>query len=62
MFLSIGGEIIERLWNEYPTKSFKFVGVNYDENLSLNTHINKLKSKISFASLQIIRLKNIFPT
>ena len=59
---SIGGEIIERIGNDCPTKSFKFVGVNIDENLSWNTHINKVKSKISFASLQISRLKNIFPT
>ena len=48
--------------NDWPTKSFKFVGVNIDENLSWNTHINKVKSKISFASLQISRLKNNFPT
>jgi len=60
--LSIGGEILERIGNDCPTKSFKFVGVNIDENLSWNTHINKVKSKISFASLQISRLKNIFPT
>ena len=32
--LSIGGEIIERIGNDCPTKYFKFVGVNIDENLS----------------------------
>ena len=62
MLLSIGGEIIEIIGNDYLTKPIKFVGVNIDENLSWNTHINKVKSKISLASLHIYKLKNIFPT
>ena len=62
MLLSIGGEIIEIIGNDYLTKPFKFVGVNIDENLSWNAHINKVKSKISLASLHIYKLKNIFPT
>ena len=60
--LMIGGERIERIGNDLPTKFFKFVGIHIDESLSWNFHINKVKSKISFAGLQISRLKNIFPT
>ena len=52
----------ERIGDDCPTKSFKFVGVNIDINLSWNTHINKVKSKFSSDSLQISRLMNIFPT
>ena len=33
-----------------------------DANLYWKTHINKVKSKISFVSLQHIKIKNILPT
>ena len=59
--LKIGSEEIERIGNEFKTKSFKFVGVNIDENLSWQFHINKVKSKIAFANLQLARLKYIIP-
>ena len=59
--LEIGGKKIERIGNNFPTKSFKFVGINIDENLSWDYHISKVKSKISFANIQIARVKNILP-
>ena len=55
----------------FTTKSFKFVGINIDENLSWDYHISKVKSKISFANIQIVniqianiqiaKVKNILP-
>jgi len=55
------GKKIERIGNNFPTKSFKFVGINIDENLSWDYHISKVKSKILFANFQIARVKNILP-
>ena len=54
--LEIGGKKIGRIGNNFPTKSYKYVGINIDENLSWDYHISKVKSKISFANIQIARV------
>ena len=51
--LEIGGKKIERIGNNFPTKSFKFVGINIDENLSCDYYyFNKVKSRLLIFKLQ----------
>ena len=42
------------------TKYFKFVGLNIDEHLSWEFHLTITKTKLSFASHQISKVKNVF--
>lgn len=58
--LKIGGEKIERIGEDMPIKSFKFVGINIDENLSWKHHISKIKSKIAYSGLLIAKSKRFF--
>ena len=53
--------VLERIGADLKTKSFKFVGLNIDENLSWEAHINKLKTKLAFSNHLISKVKNIFP-
>jgi len=49
---------IERIHNEGPTKSFKLLGVLFDEFLSFEPHISLVCSKVSKALICINRIKN----
>jgi hypothetical protein len=49
---------IERIHNEGNTKSFKLLGVTFDEYLSFDEHINNLCAKISKSLFCINRVKN----
>ena len=49
---------IERIYNDGPTKSFKLLGVLFDEYLSFDAHISSLCSKISKFLFCINRIKN----
>jgi hypothetical protein len=49
---------IERIHNEGPTKSFKLLGVLFDEILSFEPHIALVCSKVSKALFCINRIKN----
>jgi hypothetical protein len=49
---------IERIYNDGPTKSFKLLGVLFDEYLSFDAHISSLCSKISKSLFCINRIKN----
>jgi len=49
--------VIERIFNDGPTKSFKLLGVLFDEYLSFDAHITNLCSKISKSLFCINRVK-----
>jgi hypothetical protein len=49
---------IERIHNDGPTKSFKLLGVLFDEYLSFDAHITHLCAKISKSLYCINRIKN----
>ncbi len=52
---------IERIGNDYGTKSFKFVGISLDELLNWNQHINNVNNKISSALYALNQVKKILP-
>ena len=60
--LHIGEKLIDRIGEDLPVKSFKFVGLNIDENLSWKHHINKIKSKLAYINLLIGKCKYLLPT
>ena len=45
--ITIGDREVERIGNDCNLKSFKFVGVHLDENMSWEHHINHVINKIS---------------
>jgi hypothetical protein len=49
---------IERIYNDGEIKSFKLLGVLFDEYLSFDAHISSLCSKISKSLFCINRVKN----
>jgi hypothetical protein len=52
---------IERIHNAGVTRSFKLLGVHFDEYLSFEDHINSICSKISKSLYIINRSKNFLP-
>ena len=60
--ITIGDREIERIGNDCNTKSFKFVGVHLDENMSWEHHINHVINKISSSNYALNQLKKIVPT
>ena len=54
--LEIDGHTIERV------RDFNFLGLSIDENMSWDSHINKISSKISRTLGTINKLKNFLPT
>lgn len=59
--LNIGGEIIERIGNDCPTKSFKFVGLLIDDQLKWNFHINHVQNKVASSIYAISQTKKLLP-
>ena len=59
--LKINGEVIERIGLRFPTKSFKLVGINLDDNLKWGEHVNKVRSKLASTAYAIARIKNTVP-
>ena len=59
--ININGISLERIGSNLPTKSFKFVGLNIDENLTWEFHISKTKSKLAYANQLISKAKNFLP-
>jgi Reverse transcriptase (RNA-dependent DNA polymerase) len=56
---------IERARNDHDSKdlrAYKTLGIYFDENFTLNHHIEYLFSKLSKALFMISRVKNILPT
>ena len=54
----IDGVKIERVGKDFETKSLKFVGVNLDEFLNWEYHINNVKNKLSSAIYALNQVKN----
>ena len=59
--LKIGKENIERIGEGCREKTFKFVGLHLDENLSWQSHINHICKKVSSANFALNSVKNILP-
>ena len=57
----IGNEQIERICHSNRDTSFKFLGLEIDEMLSWNQHIDKICIKLSRANYIINKVKNIIP-
>ena len=47
------GDSIERLGDDCSTKSFKFLGILIDDQLSWHHHLASIKSKLNFALAQV---------
>ena len=60
--IEIDNIILERIGKDCKTKFYKFVGLNIDDNLSWEHHIQKVKAKLAFSNQQISKVKYIFPT
>lgn len=52
---------LERIGNNQPDKSIKFLGVHMDENLTWTPHLQMVKSKLSRSIFALNKVKNIFP-
>jgi hypothetical protein len=52
---------IDRIFNEGPEKSFKLLGIYFDEYLSFDKHITHLCNKISKSLYCINKIKNFVP-
>jgi len=59
--ITIGDKEVERIGNNCKSKSFKFVGVHLDENMSWDHHINHVINKISSSNFALNQLKKIVP-
>ncbi len=52
---------LERIGNNQPDKSIKFLGVHMDENLTWTPHLQMVRSKLSRSIFALNKVKNIFP-
>ena len=59
--LRIGNENIERVGEGCKEETFKFVGLNLDEHLSWQQHVNYVCKKVSSANFALNSVKNILP-
>ena len=59
--LTINNQPIERISNTSDNKSFKFLGIHVDENITWKHHINYICTKISRSNYIINKVKRIIP-
>lgn len=59
--LKINNETITRVGNHMEDTSFKFLGINIDENLTWKHHISIIQSKISKGTYALNRVKHFLP-
>ena len=59
--IKISGKEIDRIGNNMLEKSFKFLGIFIDENLSWKHHIAHVNSKLSQSLFGLRQVKNILP-
>ena len=59
--ISLNGIKLDRIGNNQPEKSIKFLGVHMDEHLTWTAQIRMVKSKISRSIFALNKVKNIFP-
>ncbi len=55
------GQEVDQVCSDGQEKSFKFLGIHLDENLSWKSHIHKVCKKMSSANYIINKTKNILP-
>ena len=53
---------IDRIGKDCESESFKFVGINIDENLKWDKHIEHIRNKLLSANYALSKTKNILPT
>ena len=59
--LTINNQPIERISNTSENKSFNFLGIHVDENITWKHHINYICTKISRSNYIINKVKRIIP-
>ena len=52
--------LIDQIGPNQPKKSFKFLGLNVDQNLDREQHNSITASKINSATLPLIKVKTLF--
>ena len=57
----LDGQPVDRIGNDCPEKSFKFLGIHIDETLSWKYHIKQVCSKIARSNYTINRVKRVLP-
>ena len=60
--IMIDNKSVERIGNKMPVKSFKFLGIHIDENLTWKFHINLICNKISKSLFALNKAKHFLPT
>ena len=59
--LIFGGQIIERIGEDCPTKYFKFLGNLIDDTLTWSYHISSIIKKLNSANYALAQTKNYLP-
>ena len=58
--LIFAGVLIDQIGPNQPKKSFKFLGLNVDQNLDWDQHCSINTSKMNSATLPLIKVKTSF--
>ena len=61
LFITMNGQNIERIGDQFEEKCFKFLGLHIDEHLTWKFHIQKICKKIASANYIINKVKNVIP-
>lgn len=60
--IAINGTQLDRIGNDCPLKSCKFLGIHIDENLTWKYHINQVKKNVSGALFSLKQVKRALPS
>ena len=59
--ISLNGTHLTRVGKNFPETFIKFLGINMDEHLTWNKHIDMIRTKLSRSIFALNRVKHIFP-
>ena len=59
--ITLNGHMVDRIGNNQPDKSFKFLGIYIDETLTWKHHTNNVCTKISRTNYMMNKVKHIIP-
>ena len=59
--ITLNGHMVDRIGNNQPDKSFKFLGMYIDKTLTWKHHTNNVCTKISRTNYMINKVKHILP-
>ena len=59
--ITLNGHMVDRIGNNQPDKSFKFLGIYIDETLTWKHHTNNVCTKIPRTNYMINKVKHILP-